>query len=97
MQQSQITGSVRDSWRASGGVYGSRRVLGDLRKIGELCGKHRVARIIRQHRIKAQRGYKAPRPIAGRPSLLAPNHLNREFTTSQPDQAWVTDITYIRT
>jgi transposase InsO family protein len=31
------------------------------------------------------------------PSLLAPNHLNREFTTSQPDQAWATDITYIRT
>ena len=82
---------IRDSWRASGGVYGSRRVLGDLREIGEVCGKHRVARIMRQHGIKAQR------PIAGRPSLLAPNHLNREFTTSQPDRTWVTDITCIRT
>ncbi|MBB5191832.1 putative transposase [Silvimonas terrae] len=29
--------------------------------------------------------------------MLAPNHLNRCFTVDQPDKAWVTDITYIRT
>jgi putative transposase len=88
---------IRDSYTASGGVYGSRRVLGDLREIGEQCGKHRVARLMRENKIKAQRGYKAPRSIAGRPSLIAPNRLNREFTVEQPDKVWVTDITYIRT
>ena len=61
------------------------------------AGKHRVARITRSHKIKAIRGYKAPRRIAGRPSILAPNRLNREFTVDAPDRAWVTDITYIRT
>lgn len=96
-EDTRLLALIRDSWRASGRVYGSRRVLGDLREIGEACGQHRVARIMRQHSIKAQHAYKAPRPIAGRPSLLAPNHLNREFTTSQPEQTWVTDITYIRT
>jgi len=49
------------------------------------------------NKIKAVRGYKAPRRIAGRPSIIAPNRLNREFTVDAPDQAWVTDITYIRT
>jgi len=44
-----------------------------------------------------ERGYKAPRPIAGRPSIIAPNKLQREFTVEKPDQVWVTDITYIRT
>lgn len=96
-EDARLLALIRDSYTASGGVYGSRRVLGDLREIGEQCGKHRVARLMRAHRLKAQRGYKAPRPIAGRPSLLAPNHLNREFTVDQPDKAWVTDITYIRT
>jgi putative transposase len=43
------------------GVYGSNRVVGDLREAG------------------------------------ATNRLNREFTVDAPDQAWVTDITYIRT
>ena len=35
--------------------------------------------------------------MAGRPSILNPNRLNREFTVDAPDRAWVTDITYIRT
>ena len=52
---------------------------------------------MRANKIKAIRGYKAPRQIAGRPSIIAPNRLNREFTVEAPNQAWVTDITYIRT
>lgn len=88
---------IRDSYAASGGVYGAPRVYADLREAGEGCGKNRVARLMRIHKIKALRGYKAPRAIAGRPSILAPNTLQREFTVDVPDKAWVTDITYIRT
>lgn len=51
-------------------VYGSNRVFGDLRQADETCGRHRVARLMRVNQIKAIRGYKAPRQIAGRPSLL---------------------------
>lgn len=68
-----------------------RPVFGDLREAGETCGEHRVARLIRTHK------FKAPRPITGRPSIIAPNHLNREFTVDAPNKARVTDITYIRT
>jgi putative transposase len=88
---------IRASYSASRGVYGARRVFQDMREAGELCGKHRVAKIMRVNQIKALRGYKAPRPIAGRPSIIAPNRLEREFTVSEPDTVWVTDITYIRT
>lgn len=49
------------------------------------------------HRIKAVRGYKAPRRIAGRPSVVAPNRVQRQFTVVRANQIWVTDITYIRT
>lgn len=52
---------------------------------------------MRVNKIRALRGYKAPRPVAGRPSLLSPNRLNREVTVDAPDRVWVTDITYIRT
>lgn len=93
----RLLGLIRASYAASGGVYGAPRVFLDLREVGETCGKHRVARIMRAHKIKAVRGYKAPRAIAGRPSIIAPNRLQREFTVNQPDVAWVTDITYIRT
>ena len=93
----RLLGLIRDSYAASGGVYGSPRVFLDLREAGETCGKHRVARLMRINKIKALRGYKAPRPIVGRPSIIAPNRLQREFTVERPDRAWVTDITYIRT
>jgi putative transposase len=94
IEDQRLLGLIRDSYAISGGVYGAPRVFGDLREAGESCGKHRVARIMRSHKIKAIRGYKAPRHIAGRPSIIAPNRLNREFTVDAPDRAWVTDITY---
>ena len=52
---------------------------------------------MRTHKIKAVRGYKTPRHIVGRPSLIAPNHVQRQFTVDAPNKVWVTDITYIRT
>jgi len=97
IEDQRLLGVIRDSYAASGGVYGSPRVFGDLREAGETCGKRRVERIMRINKIKAVRGYKAPRHLAGRPSIIAPNRLNREFTVAAPDRAWVTDITYLRT
>ncbi len=88
---------IRDSYSLSGGVYGYRRVHGDLHEIGETCGKNRVGRIMQLNRIKAVRGYKAPRRIAGRPSVVATNRVQRQFTVVRANQVWVTDITYIRT
>lgn len=73
------------------------RVFGDLREAGETCGHNRVARFMRASKIKAVRRYKAPRRITGRPSIIAPNRLNRELTVDTPDLAKVTGITYIRT
>ena len=88
---------IRTSHDASGRAYGSPRVFLDLREQGETCGRHRVARVMKQGKIKAVRSYKRPRYVAGKLSLVTPNHLQREFTVDQPDRIWVTDITYIRT
>ena len=97
IEDGRLLDLIRSSYAASSGVYGSPRVFLDLREAGETCGRNRVARIMRVNKIKALRGYKAPRVIHGRPSIIAPNTLAREFTVARPDQAWVTDITYIRT
>lgn len=88
---------IRDFYALSGGVYGYRRVHGDLNEIGETCGKNRVARLMQLNRLKAVRGYKAPSRISGRPSVVAPNRIQRQFTVMRANQVWVTDITYIRT
>ena len=97
IEDQRLLGLIRASYAASHGVYGAPRVFLDLREAGERCGKHRVARIMRANRIKALRGYKAPRTIAGRPSIIAPNKLQRAFSVEEPNRVWVTDVTYIRT
>jgi putative transposase len=96
-EDARLLDLIRASYRASHGVYGARRIFGDLREAGESCGLHRVERIMRENGIKPVRGYKRPRTIAGRPSIIAPNRLQREFTVDAANKVWVTDITYIRT
>lgn len=88
---------IRASYTASQGIYGAPRVFLDLREAGETCSKHRVARLMREHKLRALHGYRMRRWSVGKPAVLIPNLLQRQFTVSTPNKAWVTDITYIRT
>lgn len=96
IEDQRLPGLIRASHAASSGVYGAPRIFLDLREVGERRGKHRVARRMRTKKIKAIRGYKAPRTIGGRPSIVAPNKLQREIAVEKPHVVWVTDITYVR-
>lgn len=88
---------IQRSYEESYGIYGSPRIHRDLREAGIRCGVKRVARLMQQARLKSTRGYRRPRHISGKPSSAAPNRLQQQFTVAQPDSAWVTDITYVRT
>ncbi len=93
----RLVGLIKQSWLESGCVYGSPRIHADLREMGETCGKHRVARLMRVHGIAAVLGYKRRYRKTNKPSVVAPNRLKQVFSASSPDKCWVTDITYIRT
>jgi len=97
VEDDRLLGKIRTSYQASDGVYGSPRIRRDLREDGENCGRHRVARLMRIHSLRAIRGYKKPRYRAGKPALVAPNRLGQNFSVAAPDRVWATDITYIRT
>ncbi len=82
----------------SGGVYGYRKVYQDMQYAGELCGKHRVARLMKSEGLNSLRGYKRrAHRFSGELSQVADNHLNRQFEVAEPNKVWVTDITYIKT
>jgi putative transposase len=87
----RITGMLKHAWLESGGIYGYRKLTLDMRDLGERCGKHRVAKLLKRQGLRSQTGYRR------RPAVVAPNHLQRQFAVPKPNQAWVTDITYIRT
>src|SRR5581483_12382233 len=88
---------IRASFTASHGIYGAPRIFLGLREAGETCSKHRVARLMRDNKIRALHGYRTCHYAAGKPSALIPNLVKRNFDVSRPNAVWVTDITYIRT
>lgn len=88
---------IKSSWLASGLTYGSRRIYQDLQELGETCSEGRVVRLMRNNKIRAQRGYKRRYMKYGNPSHIAANQLKQRFEVDSPNHTWVTDITYIRT
>ncbi len=94
----RLLGLLKQAWLESGCVYGYRKLTLDMRDLGETCGKHRVARLLRQEGLRSQTGYRRRAGgRGGKPAVVAPNHLDRQFAPERPNQSWVTDITYIRT
>jgi len=78
--------------------YGSPRVFKALIKAGIKVGKHRVARIMRNNNIFAKRRKKFRITTNSKHNYkVSPNLLNRNFTPTQKNKAWVSDLTYIYT
>jgi transposase InsO family protein len=85
----------------SRGTYGAPRVHRQLRREGTRCGRKRVARLMSVRGLagRCRRRFK-PTTIADPEARdLAPDLLQRAFGPASlvPNQAWVGDITYLRT
>ena len=79
-------------------IYGSPKIHGELQKRGIRCGQNRVARLMRKDGLRAKIIRKFKATTNSKHDLpVAPNLLNREFTQTEPNRAWVADITYIWT
>ena len=91
---------IKESFEASRRTYGSPRLAVVLRRAGETCGRHRVARLMRVHRLRAaQKRRFRPRTTDSRHLCpIAPNHLGeRQEPPTRPGEVWQTDITYVAT
>jgi transposase InsO family protein len=94
----RLRGKIRTLHKESRGTYGSPRIHQALQAQGEACGRHRVARLMREDDLKAKvkKRYKAT--TDSKHTLpVAPNLLQRDFAPSGPNQVWASDITYIWT
>jgi transposase InsO family protein len=91
--------AIRTEFIASRQTYGAPRIQVALRRKGVCCGRHRVARLMRQHDLQARpRRKRHPITTQRNPSATpAPNRLNREFSARAPNLKWVGDFTYLAT
>ena len=97
IEDKRLLKRIKAFYVASGGTYGSPWIHRDLRDAGEACSVHRVARIMRENMLRAQIGYKRRYIKGGKLGTIAANVLDRNFSPDLPNQAWVSDITYVRT
>jgi putative transposase len=91
--------TVRSSFALSDRTYGARRVVDDVTDAGHVCGRQRVARLMRHEGLRARPRRRA-RPVdTGERALhvLAPNVLDRQFAATAPNQKWVADFTCVWT
>ena len=61
LEDMTLLAEIMQSYKDSYGIYGSPRIHRDLRKAGFICSENRVARLMREARIKSIRGYRRPR------------------------------------
>lgn len=93
-----VSTQLKAEFAASGKVYGSRRLSAVLCAQGLRTGRHRVRRLMREHGLRALWRRKFVHTTdSGHALPVSANVLARRFNPSGPNQAWVSDITYIRT
>ncbi len=88
---------VRAAFAESKGRYGSDKIAREMTKRGYRRNRKRVADSMRRQglRSKVCRKFRVKTTDSNHGLAISPNLLNRQFAVDRPDQAWVTDITYL--
>jgi len=94
----KLLDEIKQIWERSRRLYGSPRITSGLHDQGILCGHNRVARLMKQHNIRAKTKRRFKVTTRSDDKLpVAPNIVQRQFYSDLPDRVWLSDITYIRT
>lgn len=97
-EDERLLKAIKRIYQQHKGRYGSPRVAKQLQAEGIRCGKNLVARLMKANGLQATAKRKFKVTTDSRHSNpVAPNLLGQDFTATQPNQVWVTDITYVPT
>ena len=93
-----LKANIHNHHQASRATYGTRRLQQKLSEENESVSRRRIGRLMQEEGLacKTRRKFRAT-TNSKHDKPVAPNLLDRHFTTEKPDQAYVGDITYIPT
>jgi putative transposase len=92
-----VDAAIRTAFTQAKGRYGHRRIHRELGKTGYRIAKKTVLTRMRRLGLACQvRRRKRFAVYHGVIGTTVPNVLNRAFTTTAPNQTWVTDVTELR-
>ena len=90
---SQVKEVIQTIFHEHKGRYGYRRITLELRNRGYHLNHKTVQRLMKKLGLKCLVRMKKYRSYRGTVGHIAPNHLQRNFQASKPNEKWVTDVT----
>ena len=98
IEDTALRTQVKAAFKKGRKNYGTRRIKDELQKQEISISRRRIARLMREDglKVKTKRKFKVTTD-SKHDKPIAPNLLEREFTVSTHDAAYVSDITYIPT
>jgi transposase InsO family protein len=98
IENDRLMVEIRAAHEHSRATYGYRRVHASLAAKSIACGIHRVRRLMQQNGLRAKRKRRYRTTTESRHRLpIAPNLLDRDFSTTAVNQKWLSDITFVPT
>jgi transposase InsO family protein len=93
----QLGKDIKAIYDASRCTYGAPRIHAELRNRGKRVGRKRVARLMRTAGLVGRTPRRFRRTTIADPSTQVQDLVQRQFDPTEPNQLWLSDITYIRT
>jgi transposase InsO family protein len=90
---SDLKAEIKAIYEEHEGRYGYRRIRDELTNRGQKVNHKKVQRIMNELGLKCLVRMKKYKSYKGTVGKIAPNHLERQFTSDAPNKKWVTDIT----
>ena len=96
-EDERITARIKEISNSNNSLFGTMTMYYTLRNEGYSCGHNRVYRLMCINEIKSTYRRKSKYSyIRSNAEHTAENILNRDFSTTGPNQKWCTDVTEIR-
>jgi transposase InsO family protein len=97
-RRTMLLEEIKIAYTNSKKTYGSPRITTELQKKNIVVSKFLVAKIMQQNNIRSivKKRYKVTTDSSHKYPVVE-NILDRNFTTNEPNKAWVSDITYVAT
>jgi len=97
-RRERLVAAIRQVHDEVKGRYGSPRMTAELNARGHACTENTVAKLMKEHGIRAKTSRRFVRTTDSRHGLpVADNLLGRQFDPDAPNVAWSADVTYIPT
>lgn len=98
-QRDAILGPVLEQlWEDNYRVYGARKLWKAARRAGHDVGRDQVGRLMRAAGIEGVRRGKRVKTTRPEPGAdRHPDLVERDFTAAEPNELWVTDLTFVST